>query len=214
MTADFRALINENPPAFSEAEFQPAPWPEDAGRFFSGKLTEDCAAVDLSRVRYTRDSRFRGFSWREVLESSELDEVLVELSENPGYYVSGGLKIPAPEYVSLDRGTSWAVEDGLKRTVAGRFFLVKSGYPPVLYGVRRILYIPDEALERLWPELTAYYPTLCHSGYTVEAVRHTMERVREDWHPGFTLDGGTLDRAAVLALPRTPTTKSRWEFWR
>ncbi len=208
MTNDFRTMITQNPPAFARSVFLDAPRPEDAGRFFTGLFTENQTDVDLSRVRTTRNPRYRGLSWLGALESPDMDGALEALTENPGYYISGSAKDPAPRYASLDGGNTWEVLDGMKRTVVGRFFLTKSGLPPVLYGVERVVYLPDQELEREWPDILAHYPALRHSGYDVLAMRRTGAVSRETWRSQFTLDGETLDKAAVLALPCPPARRA------
>jgi len=84
---------------------------------------DDCATVEIFKVRGTAHPDYCGISWRELLSAGKrMPQNLALLDSNPEYYVSRDKKHPSMNFEMVD-GSLYLAGDGNHRTCIARFYL-------------------------------------------------------------------------------------------
>lgn len=143
MNTDLRALIESSVPSFAHERLERFSEFEVRSEIAERKH-QRCQTVELSLVVGTEHPDYQGCSWLELLGNppgrpagrlKRINGALLELSNNPGYYLSSEEKALWSFYLVNGR---YYVAGGMHRTVIGRFLLACNGCPTKVSGVEVI----------------------------------------------------------------------------
>ena len=156
-------------------------------------------SINVFDVVGTAQPHYQGMSWLTFLaQGKQMGKNLLLQDQNPDYYLTDGIKLPAMYYISIDGG-GWYVakSDGNHRTCIARFMFHQMGRT-MLHGVNLVSYRTDmqalAAFQRLRAEVlknrlpvivSPHRRTLSHETTPSGLREHCEVRIRvEDTETG------------------------------
>jgi len=151
MTARMKLFNLQTQPPFAEEKL--LSWHDiafhDLHHFVVEEERYGSASVNVFRVVGTKHASYAGRSWQDLLgRGVRMEHNLSRFTDNPGYYLGVGPKVPYMQYLSIDGGDMYVGDEGNHRTCIARFYFFTQGLT-VLHGVTLLNFKIDWAFKSL-----------------------------------------------------------------